>query len=218
MVFCWVFIPWLQEKLNNYQTHVNCWILQAHPIFPHGVPELVHSSPKDHGALNFKISTSLSLRSPTQLLIECQVKVTPAAISHVHELYINSTHAMFNLLPSSLSMFIELYYDQLGHPSVEMVQYLDLLGLLWQCAEIPPILKVTDSHVTNDDKFPLLPGLQELSFNKTDAHYYMGGVGNSNGLCEFFFFPFGLHFDATANSDTLSNRRRTFSGVRCLKW
>ncbi|KIK91878.1 hypothetical protein PAXRUDRAFT_13542 [Paxillus rubicundulus Ve08.2h10] len=135
MVFRWVFIPWLQEELNNYQTRLN-------------------NTRKRHD--------------------RNKVMVTPAAIDHVHELYINPTHTVFDLLPSSLGMFIELCYDQLGRPSVNRHSvwtiYLDLLGLLRRCAEISPILKAADPHVTIDDELPLLPGLQELPLNEMDTH------------------------------------------------
>ncbi|KAI6027239.1 hypothetical protein EDC04DRAFT_2573084 [Pisolithus marmoratus] len=61
MVFHWVFIPWLQVELNNYQDHINN--SQKHhnmcKILPHGIPELIFTCAGDYGVLNFKASTFL---------------------------------------------------------------------------------------------------------------------------------------------------------------
>ncbi|KIJ12252.1 hypothetical protein PAXINDRAFT_14876 [Paxillus involutus ATCC 200175] len=120
MVFHWVFIPWLQQELNNYQARVNN--TQKHrdknKVLPHGVPELVHSSPEDYGALNFK------------------VMVSPEAMAQVRQVYINPAHPVFDLLPPALGIFIDECYAYLGRPSVSRnlawAIYCNLLGMLRQ--------------------------------------------------------------------------------------
>ncbi|KIK76134.1 hypothetical protein PAXRUDRAFT_783061, partial [Paxillus rubicundulus Ve08.2h10] len=64
--------------------------------------------------------------------------------------------------------------------------YLNLLALLQQCMDVPLILSSMNDNVANldNDKLPLLPGLQDLPINETDMYYYMGGVGNGTGLCK----------------------------------
>ncbi|KAL4068890.1 hypothetical protein V8B97DRAFT_1970516 [Scleroderma yunnanense] len=60
MVFHWVFIPWLQVELNNYQDHIN----NSHKchnrkkVLPHGIPELIYTCAQDYGALDFKVMVS----------------------------------------------------------------------------------------------------------------------------------------------------------------
>ncbi|KAI6002396.1 hypothetical protein F5J12DRAFT_906292 [Pisolithus orientalis] len=92
MVFQWVFIPWLQVELNNYQDHINN---QKHhdkrKVLPHGILELIYTCPEDYGVLNFKA---------------------------LQQLYINPNHIMCDLMPPSLKAFIEACYFQLGSPSV----------------------------------------------------------------------------------------------------
>ncbi|KAH0836824.1 hypothetical protein J3R83DRAFT_8591, partial [Lanmaoa asiatica] len=57
MVFRWVFIPWLQMELNNYQKRINLTQKRhdRNKILPHGAPQLIHESLEDYGALNFKV-------------------------------------------------------------------------------------------------------------------------------------------------------------------
>ncbi|KIK91546.1 hypothetical protein PAXRUDRAFT_149260 [Paxillus rubicundulus Ve08.2h10] len=179
MVFHWVFIPWLQQELNNYQACVNntqkCH--NKNKVLPHGVPKLVHSSPEDYGALNFKVMVSLE------------------AMVQVRQVYINPAHPVFDLLPPALGTFIDECYAYLGRPSVSRNSawaiYCNLLGMLCQRAEIPRIMEVMDVDAADEAELPLLEGLEELPFDETNGGYYMGGVGNGLGLREStFFFSF----------------------------
>ncbi|KIK28196.1 hypothetical protein PISMIDRAFT_76947, partial [Pisolithus microcarpus 441] len=54
MVFHWVFIPWLQVKLNNYQDRINNSRKRRdkRKVLPHGIPELIYTCPGDYGALD----------------------------------------------------------------------------------------------------------------------------------------------------------------------
>ncbi|KAG1777880.1 hypothetical protein EV702DRAFT_1179146 [Suillus placidus] len=58
MVFCWVFIPWLQHKLDVYRDCVNNTAKRhdRNKILPHGVPSLIYDSPQDFNALDFKVT------------------------------------------------------------------------------------------------------------------------------------------------------------------
>ncbi|KIK19056.1 hypothetical protein PISMIDRAFT_40156, partial [Pisolithus microcarpus 441] len=57
MIFHWVFIPWLQAELDNYQDHINH--SQKHcdkkKVLPHGIPNLIYHCAEDYGALDFKV-------------------------------------------------------------------------------------------------------------------------------------------------------------------
>ncbi|KAI6020377.1 hypothetical protein PISMIDRAFT_104467 [Pisolithus microcarpus 441] len=169
MVFCWVFIPWLQVELNNYQDHINN--SQKHrdkwKVTPHGIPELIHTCAEDYGALDFK------------------VMVLPATIEQVRKLYINPNHTVFDLVPPALNAFIKACYLQLGSPSVGRTSvwtvYCDILDLMQQSEGMPAILTVTEDHATMDDEeLNLLPGLHDL----LEMEDYMGGVANGLGLHE----------------------------------
>ncbi|KIJ19767.1 hypothetical protein PAXINDRAFT_7047 [Paxillus involutus ATCC 200175] len=43
-------------------------------------------------------------------------------------------------------------------------------------------MEVVDVDAADKAELPLLEGLEELSFNETNAGYYMGGVDNGLGL------------------------------------
>ncbi|KAL4067085.1 hypothetical protein V8B97DRAFT_2025370 [Scleroderma yunnanense] len=177
MIFHWVFIPWLQVELDNYQDHINnsCKCHDRKKVLPHGIPELIYTCAEDYGALDFKVMVSW------------------AAINHVCELYIKANHTVFNLVPPTLHTFINKCYHQLGCPSVghasAWMVYNVLLGLVWQSME----LEETDT--AGDDELHLLTGLQDL--HKTEG--YMGGVTNGMGLHKY---PKAVHLQVM---DGLSN-------------
>ncbi|KAI6021641.1 hypothetical protein BKA83DRAFT_4055186 [Pisolithus microcarpus] len=165
MVFHWVFIPWLQVKLNNYQDRINNSRKRRdkRKVLPHGIPELIYTCPGDYGALDFKAT----------------------AIEQVQQLYIVPNHAVFDLVPPSLNVYMEACYLQLGHPSVTHAStwtiYRAILDMMWQCENVPAILSTTEDHVSVDVKeFDLLLGLRNL--HETEG--YMGGVANGLGLHE----------------------------------
>ncbi|KIO06668.1 hypothetical protein M404DRAFT_943139 [Pisolithus tinctorius Marx 270] len=91
MIFQWIFIPWLQEELNGYHEHVNYTMKwhDRHKVLPHGVPELMFCSPQDYGVIDFKFM------------------VDKATLTHVHELYLNAGHPVFDLVPHPLNGHIE---------------------------------------------------------------------------------------------------------------
>lgn len=104
-------------------------------------------------------------------------------IHHIRQVYINPDHQVFDLIPLQLGIFIQKCYNDLGNPTVERTTiwciYLDLLELLQQCADLPPVLVAMDPDAEqNNDSIPLLGGLQDL----LESDYYMGGVGNGTGL------------------------------------
>ncbi|KAI6095605.1 hypothetical protein EDD16DRAFT_1492238 [Pisolithus croceorrhizus] len=174
MVFHWVFIPWLQVELNNFQDHINKSRKQhdKHKVLPHGILELIYTCPGDYGALDFKASAFL-------------VMVSPATIEQVQQHYIVPDHAMFDLVPPSLNVYMEACYLQLGHPSITCTSawtvYCAILDMMWQCENVPAILSTTEDHTSVDVKeFDLLPGLHDL--HETEG--YMGGVANGLGLHE----------------------------------
>ncbi|KIK73658.1 hypothetical protein PAXRUDRAFT_177824, partial [Paxillus rubicundulus Ve08.2h10] len=167
MVFQWLFIPWLQQELDNYQSCINNTRKRCDrkKVLPHGIPELIHTCAADYGALDFKIM------------------VNQGAIDHVHQLYINPNHVVFKLVSPPLSAFLELCYNELGCPPVEREMiwtiYCSTLELIRQCEEVPAILMAIDANNTVENgEMALLEGLRNLP----ETDYYIGGVGNGMGL------------------------------------
>ncbi|KAG9310537.1 hypothetical protein JVU11DRAFT_9081 [Chiua virens] len=165
MTFHWLFIPWLQSELDNYQFRINNTRKRQDKkkVLPHGIPELIHRCPADYGALDVKVAISQD------------------AVNCVRDLYINRDHRVFDLLPASLDTIIEQCYNQLGRPPVERASiwgiYLELLGLIRQYQDMAEAL---DEHENGNavgtigDELPLLQGLQDLH----ERAGYLGGVGN----------------------------------------
>ncbi|KAI6102277.1 hypothetical protein F5141DRAFT_1065751, partial [Pisolithus sp. B1] len=157
MILQWIFIPWLHAELDAYCDH----------ILPHGVLELVFSSPQDYGALDLMFM------------------VDKAALKHVHQLYINTGHLVFDLVPCPLHVLLEECYNDLGHPTVTCLTiwhiYLDLLHAVQDHA-LHSDLPTSPADTDADDNLPLLKGQCDLPFNDNDdGYYYMGGVGGGLG-------------------------------------
>ncbi|KAF8119494.1 hypothetical protein EV363DRAFT_1462101 [Boletus edulis] len=62
-VFRWLFIPWLQAELDTYCDRINHTAKRRDrkKVLPHGIPELIFTSPEDFGALDFKASLVIIL-------------------------------------------------------------------------------------------------------------------------------------------------------------
>ncbi|KAG9312434.1 hypothetical protein JVU11DRAFT_6818 [Chiua virens] len=176
MVFRWIFIPWLQQELDNYKQRINRSRKRRdrNKILPHSVPELIHESPQDFGALDFK------------------VMVDQTALDHVRQLYIKEDHVVFDLVPPALGTFIEDCYGRIGSPSVNRssvwIVYQSLLNALQQHdhhVELQYILSTgnADSEQPEDggNNEELIPGLQEL-FENVDG--YMGEIEHHQALDE----------------------------------
>ncbi|KAG2087441.1 hypothetical protein BD769DRAFT_1656149 [Suillus cothurnatus] len=163
LVFCWVFIPWLQWELDAYQDHINNSLKQrdCNKILPHGVPNIIYEAAKDFGTLDFKI------------------KLDPEALDH-------PSHPVFDLVPEAFGECISQFYDGLGHPAVTWQSaweiYLQLLEML-QCAdELPPQIKLLDSE-NDEEVIPLLDNYEDLPAREdSNDTYYMGGVNGGLGM------------------------------------
>ncbi|KAG2159142.1 uncharacterized protein EDB93DRAFT_1284042 [Suillus bovinus] len=159
MVFCWVFIPWLQQELNAYQDRVNNTAKRRdrNKILPHGVPNLIYHSAEDFGALDFKI------------------KIEHEALDHVRSLYIKSSHSVFDLVPEAFGKCIQHCYDDLSCPAVTQQSAWDiyqlLLDALWVADALPNQIQLLGKNYED------LPSHEEAN-----GAYYMGGVGGGLGL------------------------------------
>ncbi|KAG2033711.1 hypothetical protein BDR03DRAFT_871518, partial [Suillus americanus] len=168
LIFQWVFIPWLQRKLDGYKDCINNTAKRHdhNKVLPHGVLNLIYNSANDFGALDFKII------------------LKPGAIDHVHNTYIDPNHAVFELVPPEFGNFIQCCYDELGRPLVNCQSawtvYLDLHHIISQLYEQLPQIVVADE---DNDPLPLLENHQDLPFHEDeDGTYYMGGVGRGLGF------------------------------------
>ncbi|KAG0695167.1 hypothetical protein DFH29DRAFT_831334 [Suillus ampliporus] len=166
MIFCWIFIPWLQTELNEYKDHVNNTAKRRdhNKVLPHGIPELIYNSPEDFGALDFKIG------------------IEPGAIDRIRSAYINPSHTVFDLVPPTLDDHLASCYDHLGCPVITRDSawgvYLDMLNAIQLSDNLPAEITPTD-----DDELPLLANHEDLHFQEDDSSfYYMGGVRGGCGI------------------------------------
>ncbi|KAI6139077.1 hypothetical protein EDD17DRAFT_1516715 [Pisolithus thermaeus] len=138
-------------------------------VLPHGVPELIFSSPQDYSALDLKFM------------------VDKAALKHICQLYVNTSHVVFDLVPRPLNAHLEEHYNDLGCPTITCQTiwhiYLDLLHTIQDHALILHLHTSLSESTDVDDELPLLKGQHDLPLNETDqGYYYMGGVGGGLGL------------------------------------
>ncbi|KAF8120876.1 hypothetical protein EV363DRAFT_1278349 [Boletus edulis] len=171
-VFRWLFIPWLQAELDAYCDRINHTAKRRDrkKVLPHGIPELIFTSPEDFGALDFKASL---------------VTIDPAALDHVQELYVNlnPSHPVFDLVPEPISIVLDDIYAMLGRPAITRMSIWDVyLDLLHQIQDSPS--RSTPLQLSlDDDALPLLDNQADLPFREdADGYYYMGGVGRGLGM------------------------------------
>ena len=126
------------------------------------------------------------------MMIDCD------AIEHVCKLYINSAHAVFNLIPPRFGTYLDDCYEQILCPSVDhhtvWTVYLHLLDEIHQCTEALSILELFTFQTAalnspDDNELLLLVELEDLHFDEV-GNYYMGGVRGGLGLskCQDQFF------------------------------
>ncbi|KAG6378350.1 hypothetical protein JVT61DRAFT_14075 [Boletus reticuloceps] len=163
MVFRWLFIPWMQQQeLDSYVQRLNNTRKRSDKkkILPHGILEMIHRCAEDYGALDFKVA------------------ISHEALDHVHSVYIDNNHPVFNLVPPSLDCFIAACYDELGRPVVERQSvwsiYCALLDLVRLCEDLPPVFDSVLDTPEDDGELSLIPGLEDLP----EVEGYLGGVGN----------------------------------------
>ncbi|KAG2739204.1 hypothetical protein P692DRAFT_20757479, partial [Suillus brevipes Sb2] len=191
MIFRWVFIPWLQRELDAYQDRVNNTRKRRdrNKILPHGAPDIIYQSPENFGVLDFKI------------------KVEREALDHVRDIYIDSSHIVFDLVPKPFAEFMEHCYTELGRPLVKRETvwdvYLHLLDMVQVNDEmIPPHIELLDEAEEDSTALPLLESHRDLPDREDGSGaYYMGGVGGGLGLGT----PV-LYFDANNTTRLISTQ------------
>ncbi|KAI6045940.1 hypothetical protein EDC04DRAFT_3024877 [Pisolithus marmoratus] len=136
----------------------------------------------------FNIDNTLQLTPQDYGALDLKFMVDRAALKHVRQLYVNSSHPVFDLVPSPLNTHLEACYNDLGCPAVTHHTvwdiYLDLLHAVQDHAL--SLLHLSTSLSTGadaDDSLPLIKGQCNLPFNDMDgSYYYMGGVGGGLSL------------------------------------
>ncbi|KAI6124672.1 hypothetical protein EV401DRAFT_1886246 [Pisolithus croceorrhizus] len=120
-------------------------------------------------------------------LFSLMFMVDKAALKHIHQLYVNTSHVVFDLVPRPLNAHLEEHYNDLGCPTITCQTiwhiYLDLLHTIQDHALILHLHTSLSASTDVDDELPLLKGQHDLPLNETDqGYYYMGGVGGGLGL------------------------------------
>ncbi|KAG1721252.1 hypothetical protein EDB19DRAFT_1646599 [Suillus lakei] len=113
------------------------------------------------------------------------VTIDRDGVDRVRELYINSSHPVFDIVPPTLGNFIQHCYDEMGCPEVTRTNvwtvYRNLLSVLQLADNVPPTLLPNEAD--EDSVLPLLEGCSDLPFcEEPNGPYYMGGVGGGLGL------------------------------------
>ncbi|KAG2365321.1 hypothetical protein BDR07DRAFT_1481447 [Suillus spraguei] len=130
---------------------------------------MIYNLPEGFGALDFKIG------------------ITPSAIEHICCIYINSSHAVFDLVPPTLGRHLASCYTHLGCPVITRdsmwAVYLDMLNAIQLGIALPTdIISTKESDIDNDE-LPLLDNHEDLPFQDNDTgFYYMGGVCGGRDL------------------------------------
>ncbi|CAK5265855.1 unnamed protein product [Mycena citricolor] len=188
LVFRWVFIPWLQAELDAYRNRVNNTRKRRdrNKVLPNGVPMHMFEYPEDYAILDFKI------------------KVDPAAIEMVRELYAPPELQIFELVPPDFHHIISDFYVKIGSPVIDRGScwdvYLQLLSKFRQLDQAHGVeasadekwgYTLTQAADNYEGEVELLAGLQELRGGEgvigQDGSYYMGGVNGGDGLDDIHY-------------------------------
>jgi hypothetical protein len=136
-----------------------------------------------------------------------QIKVEREALDHVRDIYIDSSHIVFDLVPKPFAEFMEHCYTELGRPLVKRETvwdvYLHLLDMVQVNDEmIPPHIELLDEAEEDSTALPLLESHRDLPDREDGSGaYYMGGVGGGLGLGT----PV-LYFDANNTTRLISTQ------------
>ncbi|KAF9068615.1 hypothetical protein BDP27DRAFT_1223949, partial [Rhodocollybia butyracea] len=114
LVFCWVFIPYLQAELDLYRNRRNLCSKRhdKNKVLPHGVPAHIEMSPQDYDAVNFALPANL------------------AQVETVEKIFAPSDHPVFQLVPPSFEETISFFYNELGMPVISRSNIWDIYNLL----------------------------------------------------------------------------------------
>jgi hypothetical protein len=203
LVFCFVFIPWLQKELDAYRDRVNNTTKRAdrNKVLPHGVPNDMFKNPGDFGVLDFKVHSDIYKYICSDLLTKDQAMVRQDAIDQVRNLYAPKDHTIFQLVPPNFAVIINQLYCEIGQPPVTRQSCWDIYLQLLNCFHalddvynIPhginekwgyALTMARDNYAKEIELIPNLPPLHNGdSVIGPDGFYYMGGVNNGEGLGE----------------------------------
>ncbi|KAG2029242.1 hypothetical protein BDR03DRAFT_1018676 [Suillus americanus] len=119
-----------------------------------------------------------------------KIQVELEALDHVHDLHIDPSHIVFDLVPQLFSEFMEHCYTELRRPLVIWQTawdvYLCLLAIVEANDEmISCHIELLDEAEEELTTLPLIENLQELPYHEDgNGVYYMGGVGGGPGLVD----------------------------------
>ncbi|KAF9069566.1 hypothetical protein BDP27DRAFT_1185227, partial [Rhodocollybia butyracea] len=114
LVFCWVFIPYLQAELDLYHNRRNLCSKRhdKNKVLPHSVPAHIKMLPQDYDAVNFALPADL------------------AQVETVEKIFALSDHPVFQLVPPSFEETISFFYNELGTPVISRSNVWDVYNLL----------------------------------------------------------------------------------------
>ena len=201
LLFCWLFIPWIQRELDSWLVRYNNDKKQAdkNKILPQGAPNDIYDSPKKYGVLDFKVRTCLCLQITLDLLSQ-QIEVYPDAIEDVRQLYAPPDHKVFVLVPMDFATMINKVYVHMENPVIAVDTVWDVYlalhdTLIASINDIPAEVHIgwryaMEQSATQDaedveafqskvDKLWPLHGGYEVQ--DEDGYFYLGGVNGSEG-------------------------------------
>ncbi|KAK0197866.1 hypothetical protein F5146DRAFT_920232, partial [Armillaria mellea] len=115
LIFRYIFIPFLQNELDDYVYMCNwrCKRRDKRKVCPHGVPLHIEQRPQFYGCRSYAVA------------------VEPEIIELARGIYAPPDHQVFKLVPDSFQGLADELMEELGYPDVVQEQvwelYLDLL-------------------------------------------------------------------------------------------
>ncbi|KAF9440781.1 hypothetical protein P691DRAFT_686489, partial [Macrolepiota fuliginosa MF-IS2] len=110
LLFRWLFIPWLQRKINYYISLVNNKRKRKdkNKILPHGVPEDIFWELEQYRACDFKVAVDLEV------------------VKQVQDIYAPPGDPVFQLVLPDFNCLVKTLYASMGHPEVDMDSVWDI--------------------------------------------------------------------------------------------
>ncbi|PBK62409.1 hypothetical protein ARMSODRAFT_895602, partial [Armillaria solidipes] len=136
LVFRYIFIPWLQQELDEYVVKNNTTKKRHNRKIarPNGVPLLIEQAPERFDAQDYKVNLEI-----------------PESIQTARQLYAPIDHPVLELVPESFRQCAEEFMNELGNPEITQDCvwniYLALLGKFHDHR----IIAVDEWHVFFDD-------------------------------------------------------------------
>ncbi|PBK84317.1 hypothetical protein ARMGADRAFT_1088556 [Armillaria gallica] len=159
LVFRYIFIPWLQNELDEYIVKNNTTKKRHNRkvACPNRVPLLVEQAPERFDARDYKVAFS------------------PESIATAWQIYAPKDHPVLKLVPDSFRQHTDLFMAELGHPRVTRERIWDIYLELLDRFRYHNIVALDEWDIFVDDTYDNAPEVNGNAIRQVPPFLLQGG-------------------------------------------